>query len=181
MPPHNHHHGGAPPPPPKPNQKLLSLILKAIIMTVITTLFFVFLGVAAIVLLLATAALHRHSAPSSSSSSSSSDASSSNGLSPKDLRRLPRFRFPARKWRPEEAAAADQQPPCVVCLDGFREGQWCRKLDGCGHVFHRRCVDSWLVKVPACPICRAQVRVDGGEEDGRHLWGFGWRDEIRIW
>ncbi|CAK7344676.1 unnamed protein product, partial [Dovyalis caffra] len=167
-PPHQHqdHHrtqGGAS--PPKRNQKLLSFILKAIIMTAITTLFFLFLGVAAILLLIATAALHRHSTPSSISL---------HGLSLKDLKKLSRFRF-STKTRPEMGA---DQTSCVVCLEEIKQGQWCRNLVGCGHVFHRKCVDAWLVKVSACPICRRQVELDHGVKCSQ-LWDFGWTNEFR--
>ncbi|XP_061964580.1 RING-H2 finger protein ATL56-like [Populus nigra] len=169
-PPHRHHdhhrtHGGAT--PPKPNQKLLSLILKTIIMTAITTLFFLFLGIAAILLLIATAALHRHSTPSSNSS---------NGLSLKDLKKLPIFRF-STQTRPETGA---NQTSCVVCLEEIKQGQWCRNLVGCGHVFHRKCVDAWLVKVSACPICRTQVELVHGVKDSP-LWDFDWTNELRVW
>ncbi|CAI0394095.1 unnamed protein product [Linum tenue] len=144
------------PPPPKPNPKLLSLLLKALIMIFITTLFFLFLGVAAILLLLATAALHRHSNPANS-----------------DLkRRLPQFRFSRRM----QGGETDE---CVVCLDSIKQGQWCRKLPGCGHLFHRRCVDPWLVKVPACPICRARVQLVEEERSG--ALGFDWRNDFRVW
>ncbi|KDP34252.1 hypothetical protein JCGZ_07823 [Jatropha curcas] len=164
---HRHHHGGSLPQPPlpKPNPKVLSMILKSTIMIAITTLFFLFLGVAAILLLLATAALHRHSGPSNST----------NGLSFKDLKKLPQFKI-SKKSKPE--AEAD----CVVCLDGIKQGQWCRKLIGCGHVFHRKCVDAWLVKVSACPICRTRVHL-GSETlvEDRPLWGFGWTNDPRVW
>jgi E3 ubiquitin-protein ligase RNF38/44 len=168
-PPHHHHdhhrtHGGA---PPKPNQEFLSLILKAIIMTAITIFFFLFLGVAAILLLFATSALHRHSTTSSNSPKA---------LPLKDLKKLPRFRF-STKTRPETGA---DQSSCVVCLEEIKQGQWCRNLVGCGHVFHRKCVDAWLVKVSACPICRTRVELDQGVKD-RPLWDFVWRNELRVW
>ncbi|KAL9339444.1 hypothetical protein Peur_068459 [Populus x canadensis] len=167
-PPHHHHdhhrtHGGA---PPKPNQEFLSLILKAIIMTAITIFFFLFLGVAAILLLFATSALHRHSTTSSNSPKA---------LPLKDLKKLPRFRF-STKTRPETGA---DQSSCVVCLEEIKQGQWCRNLVGCGHVFHRKCVDAWLVKVSACPICRTRVELNQGVKD-RPLWDFVWRNELRV-
>ncbi|CAI0427730.1 unnamed protein product [Linum tenue] len=139
-------------------------------MIFITTLFFLFLGVAAILLLLATAALHRHSNPANNNS---------NGISFRDLKqRLPQFRFSRRM---QKGGEVDE---CVVCLDSIKQGEWCRKLPVCGHVFHRRCVDPWLVKVPACPICRARVQLGNSveEEEGRNGgWGFDWRNEFSVW
>ncbi|XP_018449745.1 RING-H2 finger protein ATL14 [Raphanus sativus] len=74
---------------------------------------------------------------------------SSDGLlSPRCVESLPQFKFYEQTLSVSE---------CVVCIDGFRRGQWCRKLPGCGHVFHRKCVDFWLVKVATCPICRDRV------------------------
>ncbi|KAB5514441.1 hypothetical protein DKX38_028347 [Salix brachista] len=121
-------------------------------MIAITILFFLFLGVAAILLLIPTAALHRNSTPSSSSPK---------GLRLKDLKKLSRFRF-STESRPETGA---DQSSCVVCLEDIKEGEWCRNLVGCGHVFHSKCVDSWLVKVSACPICRNRVELDQGVKD----------------
>ncbi|KAG6739786.1 hypothetical protein POTOM_057401 [Populus tomentosa] len=134
-------------------------------MTAITIFFFLFLGVAAILLLFATSALHRHSTTSSNSPKA---------LPLKDLKKLPRFRF-STKTRPETGA---DQSSCVVCLEEIKQGQWCRNLVGCGHVFHRKCVDAWLVKVSACPICRTRVELDQGVKD-RPLWDFVWRNELK--
>ncbi|GMY35475.1 RING-H2 finger protein ATL56-like [Fagus crenata] len=138
-------------PPPKPNPRVLSLFLKAIIMALLTSLFFLFLGLASAALLLLHLSLshhrHRHNRSALASSPSSS------GLPSRDLNALPRFRLKHAR-RSNDAVLDD----CVVCLDAFRDAQWCRKLSACGHVFHMRCIDSWLIKVAACPICRAPVR-----------------------
>lgn len=157
-------------PPPKPNPKVLSLILKALIMTFITSLFFLFLGVAAILLCLAGGAIHRRRVNRSVQLPSSSDR-----LSPRDLRKFSQFRF--SKGVIETESQSSYQSECVVCLDGFREAQWCRRLAGCNHVFHRRCVDNWLIKVPSCPICRTSVRISAdtsslttAEEEIKQLW-----------
>ncbi|KFK29617.1 hypothetical protein AALP_AA7G157300 [Arabis alpina] len=74
---------------------------------------------------------------------------SSDGLSCRCVKMLPQFKFSDEK--------TEFGSDCVVCIDGFRQGQWCRRLPRCGHVFHRKCVDSWLIKVATCPICRARV------------------------
>ncbi|KAJ7979532.1 RING-H2 finger protein ATL56 [Quillaja saponaria] len=170
-----HHNGNTNPQsqPPKQNPKLLSFFLKAIIMIFITSLFFIFLGFAAIILLhlcLVGAVLHR---PRLRRGTQLAETSS-NRFSPHDVKKLPQFRF-VKGSEPE----SDR---CVVCLDGLRNNQWCRKLVGCGHVFHRRCVDTWLIKTAACPICRTPVRLNvetvgstsGVKEEGaKQLWAFG--------
>lgn len=38
---------------------------------------------------------------------------------------------------------------CSVCLANYKD--W--MLPDCGHVFHLKCVDSWLRLHPSCPIC----------------------------
>ncbi|MCL7044828.1 hypothetical protein MKW94_016499 [Papaver nudicaule] len=46
---------------------------------------------------------------------------------------------------------------CIVCLESLREGEICRSLPKCKHNFHADCVDSWLIRVPSCPMCREIV------------------------
>ncbi|KAI3966620.1 hypothetical protein MKW92_012540 [Papaver armeniacum] len=46
---------------------------------------------------------------------------------------------------------------CIVCLERFVKGESCRSLPRCNHVFHAGCVDSWLIQVPSCPLCRQIV------------------------
>ncbi|TQD96171.1 hypothetical protein C1H46_018200 [Malus baccata] len=160
-PPHHHHNHVIPQtPPPKPNPKHLSLTIKALVMTFINSLFFLFLGLAAIVLFLffAAGALHYHHTQSPYPSSVVAQPQSQSSSSP------------------------SLQTDYVVCLDAFCEGQWCRKLAACDHVFYRRCLDTWLLKVSACPICRTRVRLDygdadsvvdlEGEEEAKCLWSF---------
>ncbi|XP_021803146.1 RING-H2 finger protein ATL56-like [Prunus avium] len=183
---HNHVIAQPQPPPPKSNPKLLSLIIKVLVMTSITSLFFLFVGLAAIVLFLflAAGALHRRRAQSPLPSS---------GFSSRHLKALPQFRFRAQP-QSETTSSSPPQTDCVVCLDAFRDGQWCRKLAACNHVFHRRCLDTWLVKVSACPICRTRVRLDSGEadavvgldgeEEAKYLWNFNRNSNdlrVRVW
>ncbi|XP_020231340.1 RING-H2 finger protein ATL56 [Cajanus cajan] len=135
---------------PKPNPNLLSLFLKPIIMLLLTSLFFLFLGFAAFLLLhlfLLGGAFHRlRSRPSAAPNSSTA-------FPPREINKLPCFRL---------AKGSLPDSHCVVCLDAFRTGQCCRSLPACAHVFHRRCVDTWLLKVAACPTCRTPVRFNAG-------------------
>ncbi|KAL1195917.1 RING-H2 finger protein ATL56 [Cardamine amara subsp. amara] len=163
MPPTNNERiSGEPPPPlsPKPKTRILSLLLVGVIMISIFVLFLVLIGIASVLLLpLLISSLHRHHRRRRRNRRHES----SGGLSSRFVKKLPQFKVSEPTTRYES--------DCVVCFDGFRQGQWCRNLPGCGHVFHRKCVDAWLLKASTCPICRAKVRLR--EEDSQQ--GDSWR------
>lgn len=46
---------------------------------------------------------------------------------------------------------------CAVCMESVEVGEKCRFLPNCGHYFHVACIDSWLLKNPVCPVCRACI------------------------
>ncbi|KAI9671109.1 MAG: hypothetical protein M1831_005195 [Alyxoria varia] len=46
---------------------------------------------------------------------------------------------------------------CLVCLSGYQPSEVARRLNTCGHIFHRDCIDQWLTTGRnACPLCREQ-------------------------
>ncbi|CAM9787623.1 unnamed protein product, partial [Laminaria digitata] len=45
---------------------------------------------------------------------------------------------------------------CSVCLDEYAEGDQLLQLT-CGHVFHRSCIDLWLMEHRVCPCCRTDL------------------------
>ena len=87
----------------------------------------------------------------------------------KALKALPTFR-----WAPSDAAASrstnfDGQDSdaaaggstshvCALCLDGYKTGEVLRRLP-CSHVYHKECVDQWLLvrqrgRSRSCPVCK---------------------------
>ncbi|KAM7514242.1 hypothetical protein LguiA_003825 [Lonicera macranthoides] len=47
---------------------------------------------------------------------------------------------------------------CTVCLEIYKEGEKCRVLPKCGHIFHAVCVDKWLRRNRGdCPLCRTVI------------------------
>ncbi|KAG1361931.1 putative RING-H2 finger protein ATL72 [Cocos nucifera] len=45
---------------------------------------------------------------------------------------------------------------CPVCLGDYAAGEEVRVLPKCGHMFHKDCIDRWLIsRSSSCPICRA--------------------------
>tara|TARA_B100000900_G_C20326326_1_gene612306 strand:+ start:126 stop:533 length:408 start_codon:yes stop_codon:yes gene_type:complete len=48
---------------------------------------------------------------------------------------------------------------CSICLEEFSKNVGYRVL-GCGHIFHKRCIDKWLYKDNKlkCPLCRVDIK-----------------------
>ncbi|TVU22567.1 hypothetical protein EJB05_32277, partial [Eragrostis curvula] len=60
-------------------------------------------------------------------------------------------------YRHDGAAVGDLDPECAFCLSAVRDGDEVRDLR-CRHVFHRACIDAWLVRPRAtCPLCRDRL------------------------
>nr|CAD1829078.1 unnamed protein product [Ananas comosus var. bracteatus] len=63
------------------------------------------------------------------------------------------------------AEHADDACCCVFCLCDVEEGDEIREIP-CRHVFHRRCLDTWLQHRHAtCPLCRNRLREVGDEDE----------------
>ena len=54
----------------------------------------------------------------------------------------------------------ENQSTCNICLEELKEGDTIRKLNHCSHTFHKDCIDEWLSRVPACPICKHELTHD---------------------
>ncbi|XP_037414595.1 RING-H2 finger protein ATL74-like [Triticum dicoccoides] len=77
------------------------------------------------------------------------------GLKKRTLRSLPIEVYGACAAAGGGAAPADDV--CAICLGEFEDGEKVRVLPRCGHEFHVRCVDTWLVSHDSCPTCRDSV------------------------
>ncbi|KAL8275957.1 hypothetical protein Esti_000073 [Eimeria stiedai] len=47
--------------------------------------------------------------------------------------------------------------PCSICLEEFVTNDNVRVLQACGHVFHKSCIDIWLLRNAVCPNCKAPI------------------------
>jgi hypothetical protein len=45
---------------------------------------------------------------------------------------------------------------CSICYQQFKTNEYYRELDGCKHIFHKKCIDEWFFqsKSYSCPLCR---------------------------
>lgn len=49
------------------------------------------------------------------------------------------------------------QCECPICIMEVETGDTVRCLPGCGHRFHRSCIDLWLLRRADCPLCKRPV------------------------
>ncbi|KAG9439717.1 hypothetical protein H6P81_019882 [Aristolochia fimbriata] len=56
-----------------------------------------------------------------------------------------------------EAGGEEEGRECCVCLEGIERGQRTRVLPLCKHSFHLACLDQWLARNAACPVCRTSL------------------------
>ncbi|TVU37149.1 hypothetical protein EJB05_10449, partial [Eragrostis curvula] len=76
--------------------------------------------------------------------------------------------LPVAPYRRSCGGGGEEEEECVVCLSGIEEGEEVRELK-CRHLFHRSCLDRWLLARPAaaatCPLCRCQLLQAAEEAD----------------
>ncbi|XP_047335927.1 RING-H2 finger protein ATL40-like [Impatiens glandulifera] len=75
------------------------------------------------------------------------------GLDPAVIASLPIFAF-----KKPDAAAAETDDDCSVCLSLLETDEMVRKLPNCNHTFHAECIDMWLESHSTCPICRTEAQ-----------------------
>lgn len=59
----------------------------------------------------------------------------------------------------------ERAPACAVCVEDIDVGQRVSRL-ACGHIFHARCLLTWLQRADSCPNCR--LRLEEGYKPSRH-------------
>lgn len=67
--------------------------------------------------------------------------------------------FPHKYKRLRRASETEEDSEkCTICLSQFEIDNDVRRLP-CMHLFHKDCVDQWLVTNKHCPICRVDIEV----------------------
>lgn len=64
-------------------------------------------------------------------------------------------KIPSRKYT-NNCNETEYAHDCTICIENFVEDEIVSDLP-CGHVFHRSCIEGWLLNNLCCPICRKTV------------------------
>ena len=78
----------------------------------------------------------------------------------KEIRRLKlQEMIPLDIVKENDSSTGQESSECAICLKEFEPGEEVRVLPGCGHRYHRACIDEWLLDYNSkqCPTCRAIV------------------------
>jgi len=68
------------------------------------------------------------------------------------------------RWDVAERSS-ETQKQCMVCLSDFASGESLRQLP-CNHLFHCGCIEEWLQRSLACPICKQPARGSANSSSG---------------
>ena len=52
---------------------------------------------------------------------------------------------------------------CSICLEDIELGEEISQIKECGHFYHTKCLDTWIVKTSSnatCPLCREKIFYD---------------------
>jgi hypothetical protein len=60
---------------------------------------------------------------------------------------------------------SDIEHSCAICQDNLQVDQEGRKLNACGHWFHKHCIDTWLEGNVHCPVCRHDIREPASQQE----------------
>ena len=78
----------------------------------------------------------------------------STGMTPAEINRISEV----IKYGDFTNSNVEQQ--CSICQGEFINSDMCRRLTGCMHIFHLRCIDIWLSDKNTCPTCRHNLFED---------------------
>ncbi|XP_072351729.1 RING finger protein 150a isoform X2 [Scyliorhinus torazame] len=67
---------------------------------------------------------------------------------------IQRFRYANARDRNQETESDFDN--CAVCIEGYKPNDVVRILP-CRHIFHKTCVDPWLLDHRTCPMCKMNI------------------------
>ncbi|XP_021336982.2 RING finger protein 148 isoform X1 [Danio rerio] len=69
-----------------------------------------------------------------------------------------------RTLRTNDPEVDSDDTGCVVCTDSYQRGEQVTVLP-CRHLYHKKCIEPWLLEHPTCPMCKYNILKSSIEED----------------
>lgn len=64
----------------------------------------------------------------------------------------------------DDEEANSESHVCAVCIESYRTGDVVTVLT-CDHIFHKTCIEPWLLEKRTCPMCKCDILKALGVED----------------
>ncbi|XP_069381934.1 E3 ubiquitin-protein ligase RNF128a isoform X2 [Paralichthys olivaceus] len=69
---------------------------------------------------------------------------------------------------------------CAVCIESYRAGEVVTVLT-CDHIFHKACIEPWLLERRTCPMCKCDIlKALGIEEEGKESISDDSPEEVTV-
>ncbi|XP_077447498.1 E3 ubiquitin-protein ligase RNF128-like [Stigmatopora argus] len=65
--------------------------------------------------------------------------------------------------RDDKETTGDEAYMCAVCIESYKAGEVVTVLT-CGHIFHKACIEPWLLEKRTCPMCKCDILKSLGVE-----------------
>lgn len=65
-------------------------------------------------------------------------------------------KIPQRTLKAGDKELDPEFDQCAVCIEGYKTSDVVRTLP-CKHIFHKSCVDPWLLDQRSCPMCKLDI------------------------
>lgn len=73
-------------------------------------------------------------------------------------------RLPLRTLKRSDEETASDTHMCAVCIESYKEGDVVTVLT-CNHIFHKDCIEPWLLDKRTCPMCKCDIMKALGVEE----------------
>jgi hypothetical protein len=85
--------------------------------------------------------------------------------------------FPAVEFR---SLKRIEKETCSVCLDDFVSKSIVRRLS-CNHIFHQKCIDTWIRHHTTCCLCKQNVFPEATESSPYPLMNTSYSSTIQLY
>ncbi|XP_053721495.1 E3 ubiquitin-protein ligase RNF128-like [Synchiropus splendidus] len=73
-------------------------------------------------------------------------------------------RLQVRTLKRDDVETSSDSHMCAVCIESYRPGEVVTVLT-CDHIFHKTCIEPWLLERRTCPMCKCDILKALGVEE----------------